>query len=129
VRRIHVILAAGGLLALAGGCSRQAAPDPRLAPPPPQQGIASWYGAAHHGKLTANGERFDKEAFTAAHPRLRFGTCVRVRHLGNGREVQVRINDRGPYAGGRIIDLSEAAARQLQMVEKGVARVELLPCR
>lgn len=96
---------------------------------PMQEGVASWYGAWHHGKLTASGQPFDKEALTAAHRTLKFGTCVRVRRVENGREVQVRINDRGPYAKNRVIDVSEAAARRLDMIDKGVARVQLFPCR
>lgn len=92
-------------------------------------GVASWYGPGLHGNLTANGERFDKNALTAAHRKLPFNTCVRVKNVDNGREVQVRINDRGPYAKGRIIDVSEAAGRELGMIEKGVARVELRRCR
>ena len=117
----------GGLLF--AGCARQARPPEDGRAPARQVGMASWYGDYHHGKTTANGEKFDKNAFTAAHPKLRFGTCVRVRHLDNGREVQIRINDRGPYAKGRIIDVSEAAAVKLGMREAGVAKVELLPCR
>lgn len=95
----------------------------------PDEGIASFYGPGLHGNLTANGERFDQEAMTAAHPKLKFGTCVQVRNLSNDRTVEVRINDRGPYAKGRIIDLSKGAARKLDMLEKGVARVRLSPCR
>lgn len=90
-----------------------------------ETGEASWYGPGFHGRRTANGEIFDKEAKTAAHRTLPFGTLVRVRNLDNGREVVVRINDRGPFARGRILDLSEAAARVLGMVESGTARVRL----
>ncbi len=96
---------------------------------PVQEGVASWYGAYHQGKKTASGQPFDKEDLTAAHRTLKFGTCVRVRNVGNGREVQVRVNDRGPYAKNRVIDVSEAAARELGMIEKGIARVQLFPCR
>lgn len=91
-------------------------------------GLASYYGAGLHGRPTANGERFDKEQLTAAHRTLPFGTCVEVTSMANGRSVRVRINDRGPYAGGRIIDLSEAAARELNMIASGVTRVRLSPC-
>lgn len=115
------------LLALVAGCARQ----PRRtggSAAVEGTGMASWYGGKFHGRLTANGERYNKEAMTAAHRRLKFGTCVRVRNLGNGREVQVRINDRGPYAKGRLIDVSEAAARKLGFIEQGVAKVQLLPC-
>lgn len=75
-----------------------------------ETGIASWYGRQFHGRKTASGERFDMDALTAAHPRLPFGSWVRVRNLINGRSVDVRINDRGPYIKRRIIDLSRAAA-------------------
>jgi len=88
-------------------------------------GMASWYGGRHHGGPTASGERFDKNAMTAAHRTLRMGTRVRVTRIKNGRVVVVRINDRGPYSKGRIIDLSEAAARQLDMIEDGIAKVKL----
>jgi len=101
---------------------------PRL-PPGVQLGIASWYGGKHHGGPTASGEKFDKNAMTAAHRTLKMGTRVRVIRKKNNRSVVVRINDRGPYSKGRIIDLSEAAARQLDMIEDGIAqvRVEVLP--
>lgn len=86
-------------------------------------GIASWYGPRFHGKRTANGERFDTNALTAAHKTLPFGSRVRVKSLVNGKEVVVRINDRGPFIAGRIIDLSRAAALALGM--QGVKRVAL----
>lgn len=88
-------------------------------------GRASWYGPGFHGRLTANGERYNQNAMTAAHPSLRFGTKVQVTNLNNGRSVIVRINDRGPYAEGRVIDLSAAAARSLNMISSGVAPVEV----
>jgi rare lipoprotein A len=88
-------------------------------------GIASWYGGQHHGGPTASGERFNKNAMTAAHRTFKMGTRVRVTRIKNGRTVIVRINDRGPYSKGRIIDLSEAAARQLDMIEDGIAKVKL----
>jgi rare lipoprotein A len=90
------------------------------------RGMASWYGES---QMTASGERFDKHAMTAAHRTLPMGTHVRVINTSNGRSVVVRINDRGPYGHGRIIDLSEAAARQLGMIDAGVAPVtlEVLP--
>ena len=78
-----------------------------------ETGIASWYGKQFHGRKTASGERFDMEALTAAHPKLPFGSWVRVRNLINGRSVDVRINDRGPYIKRRVIDLSRAAAQAL----------------
>lgn len=88
-------------------------------------GRASWYGPKFHGRRTANGEIFDSNALTAAHPSLPFGTKVRVTNLNNGRSVIVRINDRGPFIKGRIIDVSAAAARILNMVNSGTARVQL----
>lgn len=91
------------------------------------RGVASWYGLPFHGRRTASGERFDMTAFTAAHPTLPFGTRVKVKSLVNGREVTVRINDRGPYTGGRIIDLSHAAARALGLLSRGTKLVELAP--
>lgn len=88
-------------------------------------GIASFYGRRFHGRLTANGERFDMNAMTAAHKTLPFGTSVRVTNPANGRSVTVRINDRGPFVRGRHIDLSRAAARQLGVISRGHAPVEL----
>jgi rare lipoprotein A len=90
-----------------------------------QRGLASWYGGGHHRGPTASGERFDKFALTAAHPRLPMNARVRVRSQRNGNEVVVRINDRGPFSGRRVIDLSEAAARKLDMIDAGVVPVEL----
>jgi rare lipoprotein A len=90
-----------------------------------QFGVASYYARRHHGRRTANGERFDMDQLTAAHRTLPFGTVVRVTDVASGRSVTVRINDRGPYAAGRVIDLSRAAARQLGILEAGVAKVQL----
>lgn len=90
-----------------------------------EEGVASWYGAAHHGRLTASGERFDMHAMTAAHPRHPFGSRVRVTDLATRRSVVVRINDRGPFAGGRVIDLSRGAAAKLGIVQAGTARVRV----
>ncbi len=89
------------------------------------QGMASWYGRKYHGRHTANGERFDMYALTAAHRTLPFGSIVRVTDLENGGSVSVRINDRGPFKRGRIIDLSYAAAKKLRMVKRGVVRVKI----
>ena len=89
------------------------------------EGKASWYGKEQHGHLTANGERFDMYSLTAAHRTLRMGTRVRVTNLRNGRATLVRINDRGPYSHGRIIDVSYAAAKQLDMLDAGVVPVRL----
>ena len=88
-------------------------------------GIASWYGPGFHGRQTASGERFDQNALTAAHRSLAFGTRVRVTNLSNGRSVVVIINDRGPFVGGRIIDLSKKAAAKIGMVRQGTAKVRV----
>jgi rare lipoprotein A len=89
------------------------------------RGEASWYGNEFHGRLTANGETYNQYDLTAAHPNLPFGTKVRVTNLNNGRSVIVRINDRGPFAGGRIIDVSAAAASAIDMMRSGVAPVQI----
>lgn len=86
-------------------------------------GVASWYGERFHGRRTASGETFDMTQLTAAHKSLPFGTRVRVRNLDNGREVEVRINDRGPFTPGRVIDLSHAAAAAIGILQSGTARV------
>ncbi len=91
----------------------------------PQTGEASWYGAQHHGKQTASGTIFDQSELTAAHPSLPFGSRIKVTNLANGKSVEVEITDRGPFAGDRIIDLSQAAARVLEMIESGTANVRL----
>ena len=88
-------------------------------------GLASWYGGVHQGRPTASGEIFDMRQLTAAHRTLPLGTRLRVANLENGRIVRVRVNDRGPYVTDRILDLSYGAARALDMVERGVARVRL----
>jgi rare lipoprotein A (peptidoglycan hydrolase) len=92
-------------------------------------GLASFYGRGFEGKPTASGEPFNPRAYTAAHRTLPFGTCVRVEERRSGRSVEVRVNDRGPYVAGRIIDLSEAAARALGITETGVGQVRLSACR
>lgn len=89
------------------------------------EGRASFYGLRFKGRPTASGEIFDPQAMTAAHRTLPFGTRLRVTNTSNGRSVVVRINDRGPYAHGRIIDLSRAAAERLEMIRSGTARVTL----
>jgi rare lipoprotein A len=90
-----------------------------------EEGIASWYTSDPDGPLTANGERFDPNALSAAHKSLPFGTVVRVHDKSNGLQVDVRINDRGPYVDGRIIDLTPTAARVIQMYERGISEVAL----
>lgn len=111
------------LAAAAAGC-RTAGGVPRV-----ERGVASWYGPNFHGRLTANGERYDMHQMTAAHRTLPFGTVVEVVNVGNGRRVMVRVNDRGPFVHGRIIDLSYAAAREIGLVGPGTARVEVRPVR
>ncbi len=88
-------------------------------------GIASWYGPGFHGRTTANGEQYDMYAMTAAHKKLPFGTWVRVVNLDNGQATIVRVNDRGPFIEGRVIDLSRSAAEDIDMVGPGTAQVEL----
>jgi len=135
-------------LALAGCATQVPSPGPSQPPvvpqapsaaaqpsPPPQPstaerfftqtGLASFYGAAHQGKTTADGNSFDQNGFTAAHRTLPFGTVVRVTNRSNGRTVNVKITDRGPHIGGRIIDLSSAAAHALDMEQSGVTRVSV----
>lgn len=90
-----------------------------------ERGVASWYGTKFHGKKTANGETYDMFAMTAAHTTLRIPTYVRVTNLDNGRQVIVRVNDRGPFLHDRIIDLSYAAAKKLDIADRGTGRVEV----
>ncbi len=117
-------LGLAALVGLATGCA-----SARRSPVTPsditQVGQASWYGIEERGRMTANGETMDPTRLTAAHRQLPFGTLVSVTDLDTGRRVEVRINDRGPFARGRIIDLSHEAARRLGMVQRGVARVAL----
>jgi rare lipoprotein A len=89
------------------------------------EGRASYYGARHHGRQTASGERFDQHALTAAHRSLPFGSRVRVTNLHNDKSVVVRINDRGPFVRGRIIDVSRQAAERLDMLRAGVVPVRV----
>ena len=115
------LLGACALLGLLAGCASHDI-DPRGYD---KTGIASYYGARHHGKRTASGEPFNQHAMTAAHRRLPFGTRVQVTNLSNDRSVVVRINDRGPHIRGRLIDLSRQAAEQLGMLRSGIARVRV----
>jgi rare lipoprotein A len=115
------------LLALAG-CAAPKVETPAAPGEKPifsQTGRASFYGRNHHGHVTASGEAFDMNALTAAHRTLEFGTVVRVTNLDSGQVVKVRINDRGPFVSGRVIDLSEKAARTLGIIDDGVARVRI----
>src|SRR5689334_16170353 len=104
-------------------CGALATPAAAEESKPIQSGAASWYGPGFHGKKTANGERFNTHALTAAHKTLPFGTKVRVTNESTGKSVVVRINDRGPYAHGRVIDLSKAAAEAVGI--SGTAQVTL----
>jgi rare lipoprotein A (peptidoglycan hydrolase) len=117
-----------GLL-LTVSCGRKSAPAtaamPRVKIGYEQRGVASWYGRPYHGRATASGEIYDMEKMTAAHQRLPFGVTTRVENLTNGKSVDVRINDRGPFKKGRIIDLSHAAARRIDLVGPGVAKVRI----
>jgi rare lipoprotein A len=88
-------------------------------------GRASWYGREFQGRRTANGERFDRRRMTAAHPTLPLDTVVKVTNLRNGKSVEVRVNDRGPYRKGRVIDLSAKAAEELGMKSRGIALVKI----
>ena len=131
------------LFTIASGCTRTSAPKTKPGEPRPykvmgkwykpipeskgyrEKGIASWYGSDFHGKKTANGEIYDMHAMTAAHKTLPLGTVVRVKNLDNGSKAELRINDRGPFVRGRIIDLSYAGAKKLGVVGPGTARVEV----
>jgi rare lipoprotein A len=140
----RTVLLVIGFSLLLYGCGKKKVKGP-VTPPPPQasrsrgartppepvppgtteRGIASWYGAPYHGRQAADGEIYDMEAMVAAHRTLSFQTWVRVRNLSNNKTVDVRIIDRGPFVDGRIIDLSHAAARQIELIGPGVAQVEL----
>ena len=112
---------------MAAGCAAPVSTRPVSTPAVGAEwtGQASWYGHPHHGRRTASGEVFDRRALTAAHRTLPFGTRLLVTHLENGRSVEVVVTDRGPFAAGRIIDLSEAAAERLGAREAGVFPVRL----
>ena len=117
------------LSVLAAGCGNK----PKIVLPPPtparigsaERGTASWYGEPYHGRRTSNGEVYDMDGLTAAHLSLPFGTVVRIRNLSNDRSVDVRINDRGPFLKGRLIDVSREAARRIEMIGPGTTRVEV----
>jgi len=127
-----VALAVAALAAF--GCAhrksvRAPAPPRAVQPGYTETGVASWYGYPYHGRPAANGEIYDMEKFTAAHRTLPFNTWVRVENLANRKTVDVRIIDRGPFVDGRIVDLSHAAARQIEMLGPGTARVRLVVIR
>ena len=116
VRRI--VLAGIVSCLIVAGCATWMAPEE-------QSGVASWYGPGFHGNKTASGEVFDMHARTAAHRTLPFGTLVRVTRLDTGASTVVRINDRGPTKRDRVIDLSNGAAQELNLVKDGLARVRI----
>ena len=132
---LPLLTCALALLLLAAGCARRGTARVPAGPSGPgsvpakigstETGIASWYGVPYHGRSSASGEIYDMEKLTAAHRGLPFQTWVEVTNLANGNRVEVRITDRGPFVGGRIIDLSMAAARQLDMLRSGTAQVRL----
>lgn len=122
LQRVSVcVFGAGLVLCLTAACALAEGSVPAR----PVSGTASWFGAWHHGKNTASGEPFDMYAMTAAHRKLPFGTVIRVTNTRNGKDVVVRINDRGPYRKKRILDLSYAAAERLGMRISGTAPITL----
>ncbi len=125
----RALLVAGCLVACHKKARISHAPPPRPARPPrigdTETGVASWYGHPYHGRQAANGEIYDMEKLTAAHRTLPFNTWVRVQNLANDASVDLRIIDRGPFVGNRIIDVSHEAARQLVMLGSGITNVKL----
>jgi rare lipoprotein A len=124
---VSVAVAAWLFLSGCGGKKRVPPAAARLGST--ESGVASWYGHPYHGRRAANGEIYDMEKMTAAHRTLPFGTWVRVRNLENKKTVDVRITDRGPFVGGRILDLSHAAAVSIDMIGPGTAKVKLTVIR
>ena len=129
---IALVVAAVALAGCGHHKRARATPPPRpsrhpvvVQPGDTEEGIASWYGHPYHGRAAADGEIYDMEKMTAAHRTLPFQTWVRVHDLDNDRTTEVRITDRGPFIAGRIIDVSHAAARELEMIGPGVARVRI----
>ena len=133
--RTDLILAALLACLLLTACGGRRTEKVKLPPPInprigwTQVGTASWYGPPYHGRQAANGEIYDMNKLTAAHKRLPFETWLRVRNLSNGKTTEVRITDRGPFVGNRIIDLSKAAAAEIDMLGPGVAKVRLTMIR
>ncbi len=112
------------VVVLAYGCA-SSAPTSAPAIPATMQGVASWYGEEFAGRTTANGEIFDPRSLTAAHRTLPFGTVLDIKNVKTAQTVRVRVNDRGPYIGGRVIDLSYAAAQKIGLVEPGIGEVQI----
>jgi rare lipoprotein A len=121
--RSRLLVASALFLGACASAPSRPAPSVIREVPRAFEGKATWYGKEAHGGPTASGERFDMHAMTAAHKTLRMNTRIRCTNLKNGRAVVVRINDRGPYAKGRVVDLSYAAARELDMLDAGVVPV------
>ena len=113
------------LLTVACSVNPRAGNGPSLGRPM-QKGMASWYGPGYEGNMTASGEKYNPNAITAAHPSLPFNSKVKVVNLDNGKELIVRINDRGPFVQGRVIDLSRASAEQIGMLHAGLANVKVI---
>lgn len=113
------------VLILVSSCHRRSIPASAKERSGSETGLASFYAESYNGKKTANGEIFNSSAFTAAHKKLPFNTKVKVTNLTNGKTVKVRINDRGPFVTGRIIDLTRAAAKKIDMVGAGVVKVKI----
>lgn len=130
-RAAAVVLAIAALATAAAACGGpdRRGPEAAARGPAPsgevQHGLASWYGGRHHGGPTASGERYDKRSMTAAHRTFKMNTRVRVTNKRNGRSVILRINNRGPFVKGRIIDVSEVAAERLGMKRAGVVPVKV----
>ena len=125
-----VLCALAASLAILSGCARKTSAHVPAPVKPArigetQTGIASWYGPPYNGRKSANGEIYDMEKLTAAHRTLPFDTWVEVTNLSNKKRVDVRITDRGPFVDGRIIDLSLAAAREIDMITAGITRVRI----
>ncbi len=118
-------LVASALIVASAGCAAKTSPRSTAPGGRPQTGVASWYGPKFHGRTTANGERYNMMDLTAAHKTLPFGTFVHVTNRSNNRTIVVRINDRGPFVRGRIIDLSYAAAKVIGASSTGVVEVEV----
>ncbi len=114
-----------GLVLLATSCHRKQAPASSREVSGTETGMASFYSESYNGRKTANGEIYRSSKLTAAHKTLPFGTKVKVTNLSNGKSVKVRINDRGPFIPGRIIDLTRAAARKIDMEHAGVVKVKI----
>ena len=131
LRFMPLLISAGCFLSSTSCSSNRTVASKTPATPKParigskQQGIASWYGEPYHGRQAANGEIYNMDALTAAHKTLPFETWVRVKNLSNKKTTEVRITDRGPFVAGRIIDLSRASAREIELVGPGTARVRL----